>query len=165
LATFLPESSEIISEFHFCASTVKTEYGGYVDCQDKSVAQIQSDYYAEIYEMIVASIEAQSNLLSGVEARIQEEAELGGLDPSAEPDPDAPSILDSYKMERESIVADLEHMRQQKESMDAGLFAVSGVRLRAKNAEIAAIAGLPQVLAVENLHYDNNSVITPIILA
>lgn len=160
VAALLPENCEIISEFHSYTSSVKTVYGGYYDCANKSIEDIQTDYYDQIYGLVVNGIGEQEKMLDEIESRLV----AVGIDPETEAVPentphDYDELLKEYKVAKEHLI----HLQEQKQDMEAGRFYITGIRVKAKNSDLYALAKSGKVLAVEILNFDNNDIITPVI--
>lgn len=183
VANLLPKDCKIISEFHSFTSSVKTVYGGYYDCTNKSIEDIQTDYYKEIHALVVNGIKEQKKILDEIESRLninQEYPKLSNIQKNnvsfdedaiakeikpetiAVPENTLPNY-DEVLMEYKAAKEQLTHLQEQKEDMEAGKFFITGIRVKAKNSDLYALAKSGKVLAVEILNYDNNNIITPII--
>lgn len=183
VGSILPKDCEIISEFHSFTSSVKTVYGGYFECANKSVEDIQTDYYDEIHALVVNAIKEQEKILDEIDSRldiIQEyqktpsiQKDNASFDEDAiakEIKPETISVPENALTDYEEVLKEykaakdqLRHLMEQKESMEAGKFFITGVRVKAKNSDIYSLAKSGKVLAVEILNFDNNDIITPII--
>jgi len=183
VANILPKDCEIISEFHSFTSSVKTVYGGYFDCTNKSIEDIQNDYYKEIYALVDNGIKEQETILNEIESRLsiiqenQESSNIQNNNVSYDEDAIAKGIkpetievpentqtnLDEILMEYKAAKEQLTHLQEQKENMEKGKFFITGIRVKAKNSDLYTLAKSGKVLAVEILDFDNNNIITPII--
>lgn len=137
IPVLLAEQNSIISAFHYYEYEGERVYGGYTDCEGKSVERVISHYYDSVYAMISGNIE-NYNPPKGIEG-----AELDEFLQSSE---------DNLRM-----------LISQREAMDRGEFLVYGMRIVMSGRDIADILDSEYVLAVEILNFDNNNVIVPIL--
>lgn len=144
LLALVPQDCEILYVAHDFTHDGLTVSGGFTECAGKTFEQIYSEYFNEIYDMTKSAADSIDNEL----AQYANDFENGTM------------AQEDYEMVRNDLIKRKAHHLAQLESMDNGIFNITGIRLKAKNADLYEISTSDNVYAVELLK--SYSKVTPI---
>ena len=153
LASLLPSDCEIVSLFHEFTYGGTSVYGGYRNCAQKTLPQIQRTYFDEIYGLVEATIVDLEKRISDYNEQLL--LDYGG---AASIDSVANQDVEMFELKEK-----LDFYKAQKQSMDSNSFILTGIRIIAENNSLVEMLSSSEIIAIEILNFDNNDLITPII--
>lgn len=158
LKDILPIDCEIVSIFHFYRYGDMIVSGSYIDCKGKSMTQIQSAYYYEIYNLVDGNLNHLKHELNSYYDQYMLDYSI------AEADFNFDIVKENHEKEIsiEELTRKIEFYSEQLESIKSGEFSIYGIRIIAKNSDILNIINNKHVSIIEKLEFDNNNIITPI---